>query len=97
MKVALLPSDRADKEWMAVIRYPNKNVTLYFGQKGASSYIHNKSVKKRRQWLELHKGKDFTIKGIEDPRWWTRWMLWNKLSISAAKKDVEQRFGVKFI
>jgi hypothetical protein len=40
---------------------------------------------------------DFTVDGMEDPRWWARWLLWNKLSISAAKKDVEQRFGIEFI
>lgn len=97
MKVSLKPSDRADKEWMVTIKQPNKRVTLYFSQRGASSYVHHRSIKKRREWLAQHKNKDFTISGVEDPRWWSRWLLWNKFSISAAKKDINERFGIDFI
>ena len=97
MKVSLTSSDRADKEWMVIIRKQNKSIILYFGQKNASSYIPHRSIKKRRAWLAHHMWKDFTISGVEDPRWWQRYLLWNKFSISASKKDISDRFGIEFI
>lgn len=81
--------------------------TIKFGQKGAKDYTkHKRDVRddKRRNYWIRHGGigpsyttshkETWTKKGIMTAGFWSRWLLWNKPSVSASKSDISRRFGV---
>lgn len=70
--------------------------TVKFGQAGAGDYTITKDEKKKEAYLRRHKSReDWTITGIDTAGFWSRYLLWNKKTISASLKDIIERFGKK--
>jgi hypothetical protein len=74
--------------------------TTHFGQRGASDYTKHGEKERMERYLERHGGgtttstkedwKDPTTAGAL-----SRWILWNKPSLSASFSDYKSRFGLK--
>ena len=74
--------------------------TTHFGQRGASDYTKHGDKERMQRYLERHGGgtttstkedwKDPTTAGAL-----SRWILWNKPSLSASFSDYKSRFGLK--
>ena len=65
--------------------------TIHFGDAKYEDYTTHKDPKRKANYLARHSGEDWT-----DPKtagFWARWLLWNKPSLVASVRDLEQRFG----
>ena len=94
-------STNDEKKLMAVFTYPDERTkTTHFGQRGASDYTKHGEKERMERYLERHGGgtttstkedwKDPTTAGAL-----SRWILWNKPSLSASFNDFKRRFNLK--
>tara|TARA_R110002020_G_scaffold240772_1_gene453861 strand:+ start:21924 stop:25925 length:4002 start_codon:yes stop_codon:yes gene_type:complete len=94
-------STNDEKKLMAVFTYPDERTkTTHFGQRGASDYTKHGEKERMERYLERHGGgtttstkedwKDPTTAGAL-----SRWILWNKPSLSASFNDFKKRFNLK--
>ena len=103
--VTISRSSNSEKKLMAVFEDSEgkKMKTTHFGQRGASDYTKHGEKKRMELYLERHAGKapSYTTSSRED---WkdpttagslSRWILWNKPSLSASFNDFKKRFNLK--
>jgi hypothetical protein len=67
--------------------------TIRFGAAGMSDFTKNKDTARKERYLERHKRNE----DWNDPLtagFWSRWLLWNKPTISASLADIRERFGL---
>lgn len=74
--------------------------TTHFGQRGASDYTKHGDKERMERYLERHGGgfETSTKEDWKDPTTagsLSRWILWNKPSLSASFADYKKRFGLK--
>ena len=94
--VSLGRSTQPDKKMMAVFEVDGRERTTHFGQAGAKDYTkHDKAVREARK-----KAYDARHRPTED---WSdplsagalsKFVLWNKTSLSAAIADYKRRFNL---
>ena len=88
INIIVKKSTKPDKKYEAII---NDKKTIHFGQKGASDYtIHNDDERKER-YINRHK-KNENWNDIYTAGFWSRWVLWEKLTISEAIKNINDKF-----
>jgi len=95
MKVTLVDSPTSTKKFRVI--FPDgKHVD--FGSRGASDYTINKNQERKNNYLARHgaSGQDWSSLGIRTAGVWSRWLLWNKTSISEAKQFLTSRFEIVF-
>jgi len=89
MQISIQKSTRAGKKYMARV----SNKTIHFGATGYSDFTTSKDEKRKASYLARHKtGEDWTPAGVDTAGFWARWLLWNKPSITASIRDINQRF-----
>jgi len=92
MKVVIKKSTNKDKKYMAIFYDGEKKVkTTHFGASGMSDYTkHNDDARKKR-YLDRHRANenwnDYMSAGSL-----SRWILWNKKTLSASIADYKSRF-----
>jgi len=92
MNIVLKKSDKKDKKYM--IRIDDKK-TVYFGATGYSDFTKHKDKERRERYINRHKSKENWLKsGIKTAGFWSRWLLWNKPTLSSSILDIEKRFKV---
>jgi hypothetical protein len=90
--ITLQKSSSPEKKYMAKI----DNKTVHFGAKGYSDFTKHKDRSRMRRYENRHrKRENWKKSGIKSAGFWSKWMLWNKPSLSASIKDTEKRFGIK--
>ena len=86
---------------VTVIKTDGSKKTVQFGAKGYKDFtLHDKNLRdeKKNRYLKSHKPRENWGKsGIKTAGFWSRWLLWNKPTISASIKDIEKRFNIKVI
>jgi len=72
--------------------------TVHFGASGMSDYTKHKDPERMKRYIARHKrgGENWKKSGITTAGFWSRWLLWNKPSLGASKKDIAHRFNVVF-
>ena len=66
-----------------------------FGAAGYEDYTTHKDKERMNRYNARHKAKEnWTASGIKTAGFWSKWLLWNKPSLSASIKDIQTRFGV---
>jgi len=91
--VYLKKSDKKDKKYMVYI----DGKIIHFGAAGMSDYTIHKDYDRMIRYTNRHRKKENWKKsGIKTAGFWSKWLLWNKPSFSASKKDIEERFNIKF-
>ena len=92
MIIYLKKSTRKGKKWLVII----DNKTIHFGQEGASDFTINKDSQRKRLYIKRHKANEnWNKSGIKTAGFWSRWLLWNKPTITDSIKDIEEQFNVK--
>ena len=67
--------------------------TVHFGATGYEDFTSSKDEKRKASYLARHKAnEDGTLNGVDTAGFWARWLLWNKPSLSASIRDINQRF-----
>ena len=89
MQIAIQKSSRAGKKYMAKVG----NKTVHFGASGYLDFTTSKDEKRKASYLARHNStEDWTLSGVDTAGFWARWLLWNKPSITASIRDINQRF-----
>ena len=98
MKINVSKSDNPKKKYKIVLTYDDgKTKTIHIGQAGADDMTTHGDEERKKRYIERHKKReDWNKSGIDTAGFWSRWLLWNKSSLSASKKDIENKFNVKF-
>ncbi len=91
--VYLKKSTRSDKKYMVYVN----GKTIHFGAYGMSDYTKHKDKDRLERYNLRHKrNENWTKKGIKTAGFWSKWLLWNKPSISESKKHISSKFNITF-
>jgi len=98
MKINVSKSDNPKKKYKIVLTYDDgKTKTIHIGKAGADDMTTHGDEERKKRYIERHKKReDWNKSGIDTAGFWSRWLLWNKSSLSASKKYIENKFNVKF-
>jgi len=89
MQISIQKSTRAGKKYMAKVG----KTTIHFGASGYLDFTTSKGEKRKASYLARHKStENWTLSGVDTAGFWARWLLWNKPSITASIRDINQRF-----
>ena len=92
MIILLSKSDKLNKKYSVLV----DNKTIYFGDSAYQDYTQTNDLHRKDLYLDRHKSRE----DWNDPLtagFWSRWLLWNKKSISKSIKDIEKHFNLKII
>lgn len=70
------------------------NKTVHFGQKGASDYTQHKDDKRKELYINRHKANE-NWNDPYSPGALSRWILWEKKSLSEAISNYKRKFNFK--
>ena len=89
MQITIKKSSRTGKKYMAKVG----DKTVHVGAIGYQDFTTSKDEKRKASYLARHKTtEDWTLSGVDTAGFWARWILWNKPSITASTRDINQRF-----
>ena len=86
MQVTLTKSDKHDKRLKAVF----ENKTIYFGQKGGSTYIDHNDKHIKSNWEARHKVREDWAK-YDSAGALAKHILWNKPTIKMSIQDLNSK------
>ena len=91
--IILRKSTRSGKKWMVEI--PSKTgrtKTIHFGAEGYADYTSHKDDARKERYITRHtKKENWTKTGFKTAGFYSRWLLWNKKSLSASIADANKR------
>jgi hypothetical protein len=91
VKLFKLPKTHS-KKYKIVFSGPNPK-TLYFGDSAYQDFTQHGNRRRKLLYLARHeKNEDWS-----DPYtagFWSRWLLWNRMSVNASIKDIRAKFGI---
>jgi len=67
--------------------------TIRFGAAGMSDFTKHKDEARKQRYLDRHRARE----DWNDPLtagFWSRWLLWNKRTITESLSDLKNRFGL---
>jgi hypothetical protein len=87
MYIMLIRSPIREKKWRVVF---SDGDHVDFGARGYQDYTMHKDPNRREQYIARHKAReDWTRRGLKTAGFWSRWLLWEKTSIRAAKTHIQ--------
>ena len=92
--VYLKKSNRPGKKYMVFV----DGKTVHFGASGMSDYTKHKDKERMKRYSARHSrgGETWSKSGLKTAGFWSKWLLWNKPTISGSKRDISSRFNVTF-
>jgi hypothetical protein len=94
--IFLFKNPNQTKKFKAV--FQDDGSSVFFGQRGYTDYSLSRDDIKRKAYLLRHKkNENWTKSGIKTAGFLSRWLLWEKSTLTAAIKHVEQKFNVNII
>lgn len=94
MNINLYVSSRNDKKYMVII----DGKTIHFGAAGMSDFTIHKDSDRKQRYISRHRSNENWAKsGIKTAGFWSRWLLWNKPTLTESIKNIENKFNVKII
>ena len=98
--VYLRKSEKPEKKYKVYVCSPDgkRGKIIHFGARGMSDFTKHKDVERMKRYSARHKGggENWTKSGIRTAGFWSKWLLWNKPTISGSKKNISSKFGVVF-
>jgi hypothetical protein len=92
MMFDLRKSTRKGKKFMITI----DNKKIHFGASPYEDYTKHHDENRKKLYLNRHRKREtWTKKGINTAGFWSRWILWNKKSISESLQDIENKFNIQ--
>jgi hypothetical protein len=92
--VYLRKSTNPNKKYMVWV----DGKTVHFGARGMSDYTKHKDKDRMKRYSARHKrgGETWSKKGVKTAGFWSKWLLWNKPSFNASKRDIASKFNITF-
>ena len=81
INVIIRKSHNKNKKWDAVF---NNSKTISFGAAGYSYYTIHKDDKRKDNYIKRHSNEDWTRQNVASPAWFSRWILWEKKTLTEA-------------
>jgi hypothetical protein len=69
---------------------------VYFGDSRYEDFTTHKDLERRRKYLLRHAARE-NWGDWETAGFYSRWLLWNKPSLSESVRDVKKRFGINIV
>lgn len=92
--IYLSQSSRPEKKYMVLV----DNKVIHFGATGYSDLTQHKNKSRKMNYENRHRSREnWTKSGIKTAGFWSKWLLWNKPTLSGSIKDIEKRFNVNII
>jgi hypothetical protein len=93
MVITLLSkSDKPEKKYRVLVG----NKSIYFGDSAYQDYTQHNDVHRKQLYIDRHKSRE-DWNDILSAGFWSRWLLWNKKTISKSVKYIKKRFNIKII
>ena len=98
MEVQFSKSDNPAKKYKVVVERGDEKKTIHFGDSSLKDYtLYNalEREERKRLYMARHKVRE----NWSDPMsagFWSRWILWNKPTVSASLADAAKRFGFTY-
>jgi hypothetical protein len=100
--IELKRSPISGKKWEVKLfdKEGQKIKTVHFGEAGSSDFLQHKDKERRQRYIDRHGGarginrENWTKSGIDTAGFWSRWLTWNKPTLSASIADIESKFNV---
>ena len=90
MQVIIKKSPRKDKKLEAIV---DGKKTVPFGATGYSDYTLHTNPERKQRYIDRHKNnEDWGRSGIASAGFYSRWVLWNKPSISSSIQDLNKKY-----
>jgi hypothetical protein len=90
MDVVISKSDNKNKKMKAVI---NGKKTVHFGQAGASDMTQHKDKDRKQRYIDRHKkNENWGASGVDTAGFYSRWLTWNKDTLTKSVDDLNKRF-----
>lgn len=87
-------SNKKNKKYMATFINNNREKTIHFGAKGMSDYTIHKDKERKERYINRHKKRE-NWKSPMSAGALSRWILWNKPTLTASINDYKKRFSLK--
>jgi len=92
----IVKSDREGKKYM--LRFYDQDrkqkKTIHFGSAGMDDFTKTKDEEQKERYLDRHR-KNENWNKADTAGALSRWILWNKTTLSASYNDYLKRFGLK--
>lgn len=95
MIAVVIPSNRKDKKYSAIVVHDGKVKTIHFGASGYDDFTTHKDENRKDKYVKRHHKEDWT-----DPLkagFWAKNLLWNRNNIEESAADIEEKFGFKVV
>jgi hypothetical protein len=94
--LSVTPSDKPEKKLQVKLESESgREKNIHIGAKGMDDFTKTKDEEQKQRYLDRHRAKeDWRLSGLMTAGFWSRYLLWNKPSLSASVADVKRRFGV---
>tara|TARA_R110000744_G_scaffold173649_2_gene292389 strand:- start:380 stop:667 length:288 start_codon:yes stop_codon:yes gene_type:complete len=95
MKVVIKKSTQDKKKYMAIFTDNGKKIkSTHFGSAGMSDFTKNKDEERKKRYLNRHrKNENWNDKFSAGAL--SRWVLWNKPTLTASIADYKRRFKLQ--
>lgn len=91
--LSIKKSPKNNKKFQAIFKKGDKEIKTNFGQKGASDYTKHKDIARRNRYIKRHI-KDTKTGDPTRAGFLSLYILWNKKSFQASKKDYVRRLNI---
>ena len=93
---AYLQSGTGQKKYKVTIFHKDgTKKTIQFGAKGYSDYTKHKDKDRMKRYENRHKhNENWNKSGINTAGFWSKWILWNKPSLTDSISHVEYKFNI---
>lgn len=92
MHVKLTRSPNPNKKF----RVSGANWHVDFGARGYSDYTLHKDPARKQRYITRHSAREnWGPGGVRTAGFWSRWILWEKPSLTSAKQFVQRKFKIK--
>ena len=84
-------SNRKNKKYKVNIQ--PINIDIHFGDNRYEDYTSHQNEERKLNYINRHKANE-DWNNLYTAGFWSRWLLWNKKTISQSIVDIQNRFGI---
>lgn len=87
----------APYKWKVILKNEDtgRTRTIKFGRRPYEDFTIHKDEERKQRYIDRHaKRENWTKQGIFTAGFWSRWLLWNRSTISASLEDIRDRFSI---
>jgi len=92
--VSITPSSDSEKKLDVKLETDSgREKTVRVGARGMDDFTKTGDEAQKARYINRHHSREnWALSGVLSSGFWARWLLWNKESLGASKRDVLERF-----